>query len=118
MNKTVVVGAGVIGLLCAYEIRRRGGGVIVIDKGQPGGACSLANTGWVVPSFSSPLPGPGMVRKTIGWMARADSPVYIRPTAVPAMAGWLWRFWRHCNQRDHDTGLAAVAASMPRSVMA
>ncbi len=80
MKKTLVVGAGVIGLLCAYEIRRRGGDVTVIDKGEPGGGCSLANTGWVVPSFSSPLPGPGMIGATLKWMLSADSPLYIRPS--------------------------------------
>jgi len=108
MKKTVVVGAGVIGLLCAYEIRRRGGDVSVIDKGEPGGACSLANTGWVVPSFSSPLPGPVKLRPTLKWMLGVDSPVSIRPSAVPSMASWLWQFWRHCNSRDHAAGLAAV----------
>jgi len=109
MKKIVVVGAGVIGLLCAYEIRRRGGGeVTVIDKGEPGGACSLGNTGWVVSSCSSPLPGPGMVGATLRSMLSADSPVYIRPSAVPSMASWLWRFWRHCNSRDHAAGLAAI----------
>ncbi len=108
MKKTVVVGAGVIGLLCAYEIRRRGGDVTVIDKGEAGGACSLGNTGWVVPSFSSPLPGPGMVGTTFKWMLSAGSPLYIRPSAVPSMASWLWQFWRHCNSRDHAAGLSAV----------
>ncbi len=111
MKKIIVVGAGVIGLLCAYEIRRRGGGeVTVIDKGEPGGACSFGNTGWVVPSFSSPLPGPGMVGATLRWMLSADSPVYIRPSAVPSMASWLWQFWRHCNSRDHAAGTAAITA--------
>jgi len=110
VKNTVIVGAGVVGLLCAYEIRRRGGVVTVIDKGEAGGACSLANTGWVVPSFSSPLPGPGMVTTTLKWMMRADSPVYIRPSALPSLAGWLLQFWRHCNEEDHAAGLAAVSA--------
>jgi D-amino-acid dehydrogenase len=109
MKQNVVVGAGVIGLLCAYEIRRRGGEVLVIDKGEPGGGCSRANTGWVVPSFSSPLPAPGLVATSLKWMLRADSPLYIKPGAIPSMAGWLWQFWRRCNERDHAAGLAAVS---------
>lgn len=109
MKKNVVVGAGVIGLLCAYEIHRRGGAVLLIDKGEPGHGCSYANTGWVVPSFSAPLPAPGMVVDTVKWMLRRDSPVYIKPTAVPSMARWLMQFWRHCNEQDHAAGLAAVS---------
>jgi len=109
MKPNVVVGAGVIGLLSAYDIRRRGGDVIVIDKGEPGRGCSHANTGWVVPSFSAPLPGPGMLTTTLRWMLRADSPLYIRPIAVPSMSKWLMQFWRHCNEQDHAAGLTAVA---------
>jgi D-amino-acid dehydrogenase len=37
------------------------------------------------------------------------SPLYIAPRADPALARWLWRFWRHCNERDHHAGLAALA---------
>jgi len=108
VKPNVVVGAGVIGLLSAYDIRRRGGEVLVIDKGEPGMGCSYGNTGWVVPSFSAPLPAPGLVTTTLKWMLRADSPVYIRPSAVPSMFRWLMQFWSHCNEEDYQAGLAAV----------
>ena len=77
MARAVIIGAGVIGLLAAYELRRRGIEVILIDKGQPGMACSSGNTGWVVPSFSGPLPSPGLVRQSLKWMLRSDSPLYV-----------------------------------------
>lgn len=38
MSRTIIVGAGVIGLLIAYELRRRGQGVLLVDRGQPGTA--------------------------------------------------------------------------------
>jgi D-amino-acid dehydrogenase len=43
-------------------------------------------------------------------MLRADSPLYIRPSAVPRLLPFLLRFWRHCNRRDFDRGVAAFAA--------
>ncbi|MCI0423330.1 MAG: FAD-dependent oxidoreductase, partial [Acidobacteria bacterium] len=73
MNRIVVVGAGVIGLLCAYELRKRGADVTILDKGKPGGACSLGNAGWIVPSFSTPLPAPGLTWTALRWMLRRDS---------------------------------------------
>ena len=109
MRRVVVIGAGVIGLCCAYELRRRGLEVILLDRGQPGDACSRGNTGWVVRSFSGPLPAPGLTWTSLKWMARADSPLYIRPATLPSMAGWLLRFWRKCNERDYRNGLDAVA---------
>ncbi len=117
MGRTVVIGAGAIGLLAAYELRRRGVEVILVDKGQPGAACSSSNAGWVVPSFSRPLPAGGLVKQSLKWMLSSASPLYIRPRLDSEFARWLWGFWRHCNAQDHRTGLDAVAR-LGRSTMA
>jgi len=109
LSRIVVVGAGVIGLACAYSLKKRGRDVIVLDKSEPGGACSKGNTGWVTPSISAPIPSPGLMLTSLKWMLRSDSPLYISPSAVPGMARWLWRFWRYCNPRDYLHGLEAVA---------
>ncbi len=109
MSRTIVIGAGVIGLACAYSLKRRGRDVVVVDMGQPGEACSRGNAGWICPSLSSPIPAPGLTWTSIKWMLKSDSPLYISPTAAPGLARWLWRFWRYCNRRDFVTGLNAVA---------
>jgi D-amino-acid dehydrogenase len=109
MKRTIVVGAGVIGLACAYALKKRGRDVIVIDRGRPGEACSKGNAGWITPSISAPIPAPGLTWTSIKWMLRNDSPLYISPTAAPGLARWLWRFWRYCNPTDFLNGLHAVA---------
>ena len=109
-TRTVVVGAGAIGLACAWALARRGRHVTVLDAGAPGAGCTLGNAGWVVPALAAPIPAPGLVRKSLRWMLSRDSPLYIAPTAVPSLARWLWRFWGHCNAADHQAGLHAVAA--------
>ena len=109
MKRVAIVGAGVIGLACAYALRRRGWDVVLLDRGPPGGACSLGNAGWVCPSVSGPLPAPGLTWTSIKWMLRSDSPLYIAPSAVPRLTRWLWRFWRYCNPRDYLAGLRATA---------
>ncbi|MBI4280262.1 MAG: FAD-dependent oxidoreductase [Armatimonadetes bacterium] len=109
MPNIAIVGAGIIGLWCAYELGRRGARVTVIDKGTPGDGCSSGNTGWIVPSFSGPIAAPGLVGTSLRWMLSRDSPLYIRPAAMPRLAGWLLRFRRHCNARDYQRGLKAVA---------
>ena len=45
--RVVVVGGGVIGLACAWELRRAGATVVVLERGAVGGGVSLGNTGWV-----------------------------------------------------------------------
>jgi D-amino-acid dehydrogenase len=109
MKKSVVIGAGVIGLATGYELAKRGRTVVLIDPGQPGEACTKGNAGWITPSISAPIPAPGLTWTSLKWMLRSDSPLYIAPSAVPGLARWLWRFWRFCNGRDFERGLHAVA---------
>lgn len=109
MPRAIVVGAGVVGLCCAYELQRRGIRVTLLDKGVPGAGCSQGNLGWITPTFSGPLPGPGVVRTSLKWLLNRDGPLYIKPGAIPELAGWLWDFWRSCNARDYRAGLEALA---------
>lgn len=107
--RTIVVGAGAVGLACAYALRKRGCDVVVVEQGKPGSGCSEGNAGWICPSHSAPLPAPGLTWDSLKWMLRSDSPLYIAPGAVPGMAPWLWRFWRSCNRHDFDRGFRALA---------
>ena len=109
MGTTVVIGGGVVGLLSAYELHQRGVKVTVIDKGDFGAACSAGNAGWVTPSLSDPVPAPGLVATSLKWMLHRDSPLYIRPSSVPSMAPWLFRFWRNCNEESFHRGMIATA---------
>ena len=110
MGRTVVIGGGVIGLLAAHELRRQGEEVVLIDRGDPGAACSRGNLGWVVPSMSEPLAAPGLPGATIRSTLRGEGPLSIHPSAIPSLLGWLWRFWRHCNRDDYERGVIALAA--------
>src|SRR3989304_2395022 len=109
MSTTVVIGGGVIGLCCAHELARRGERVVVLEGEKPG-AASWASGGWVVPTFSGPLPAPGVIRSGLPSMLRRASPFFLNPMALPELTGWLWSFWRHSNVRDYARGLEAVAA--------
>jgi D-amino-acid dehydrogenase len=106
--RVVVIGGGVIGLSCAYQLARRGVSVTVIERDLPGAACSAGNLGWVVPSLSEPLPAPGLVMQSLGYMLSRNSPLYISPMFALSSAGWLFNFWRHCNQKDFRRGLEAM----------
>ena len=118
MRPTVIVGGGVIGLACAYALRLRGCEVVVLERARAGEACSKGNAGWITPSLSEPLPAPGLTWTRLKWMLRADGPLYISPLATPSLARWLWRFWRHCNERDFVRGLRAIAALNRRTFAA
>lgn len=94
----LIIGGGIIGMTCAYELSQRGAQVTLIDKGEIGHGCSYGNAGWVTPCFAMPLPMPGMLLKSIGWLMDPDSPLYIKPTANPVLFKWLFRFLKSMNQ--------------------
>jgi D-amino-acid dehydrogenase len=114
--RVAIIGAGVIGLMAAYELRRRGVEVVLLDRGRPELVCSRGNTGWVVPSFSGPLPAPGLIAQSLRWMLSRGSPLHIKPRLDPGTARWLWQFWRHCNPRDYHAGLNAVTRLNQRTM--
>jgi D-amino-acid dehydrogenase len=105
----VVIGGGVVGLACGYELLRRGADVTVVDQGEFGAAASWGNAGWITPSFSSPLPAPGLVRTSLGMLVRPTSPLYMKPRLSVGFGRWLWRFTRYCNAPAYYEGLRALA---------
>ena len=97
----VICGAGLIGLCCAYSLRRRGYAVTVVER-HPADrdGCSFGNAGMIVPSHFVPLAAPGMVALGLKWMLNPKSPFYIRPRLSAELVGWGLHFLRACNA-DH-----------------
>ncbi|SEP40795.1 NAD(P)/FAD-dependent oxidoreductase [Amycolatopsis saalfeldensis] len=108
-ERVVIVGGGAIGLATGYFLQRAGAEVVVLERGHVGDAASRGNAGWVTPMLSAPIPAPWIRRYALRNIAKRSSPLFIPPRPDPALALWLWRFWRYCNPRDHGAGLAAMA---------
>jgi D-amino-acid dehydrogenase len=114
--RVVVVGAGVVGLACAWELRRAGANVVVIERAGVGGGVSRGNTGWVCPSFTYPLPAPGMVREGLRQLVTGGEAFVLRPSLDPAFVRWLWGFRRSCSQPRFDAGVRALLALNDRTL--
>ncbi len=108
--RTVIIGGGVLGLTLGYELARQGAEVHIVDAREPGLGASAVNAGWVVPSEAAPVPGPGLILKSMKWMVRKDSPLYIRPSLQPSHVRFMLGMWRHCNARDFRAGFEAHLA--------
>ena len=98
-----------VGLCIAYYLRRSGADVLVVEGRRVGSGASAGNAGWIVPSMSAPLPGPGMLRAALSSWRDPDGAFYVAPRQVPGLLPWLARFQRKCNPRDQLTGLRAIA---------
>jgi D-amino-acid dehydrogenase len=97
----LILGGGIIGLFCAYYLRRSGATVTVAERGAIGGpqSCSYGNTGFVGTQGSAPLAEPGVMRQGLRWLTDPRSPFSIRPRLDPGLASWLWHFSRCCNEQ-------------------
>jgi D-amino-acid dehydrogenase len=114
--RVAVVGAGVVGLACAWELRRRGADVVVLERAGVGEGVSRGNTGWVSPSFTYPLPAPGMVREGLRQLLTRGEAFVLRPSLDPAFARWLWSFRRSCSSDRFDAGIRALLALNRRTL--
>ncbi|MFD1718115.1 NAD(P)/FAD-dependent oxidoreductase [Georgenia deserti] len=89
----VVIGAGTVGASIAYELSRRGVGVVVLDEGPDiGNGCSYANAGLLAPSHVEPLTTPANVRAGLRYLFTPDSPFHMHPS--PRLVPWFARFVR------------------------
>jgi D-amino-acid dehydrogenase len=97
--KVLVLGSGVIGVSCAYQLARAGHEVTVVDR-QPAAALetSYANAGEVSPGYSSPWAAPGVPVKAIKWLLMRHRPLVIRPGIDPSLLPWGVAMLRNCTQ--------------------
>lgn len=94
--RTVVVGAGIVGLTTAYFLAREGRDVTVLDRAPVGDSASCGNAG-LLSIGHYPLTRPGASWRGLKWMLDRNAPLHIRPRLDPALIAWLWEFHRHCN---------------------
>jgi D-amino-acid dehydrogenase len=111
----LIVGGGVIGLACAYELQRADRQVRVIERASIGSGSSHGNCGTLTPSHAEPLAAPGVIAKALRWMLTPDAPLYLAPRFDPALWRWLWKFARRCNERDCREATRAKAALLNAS---
>lgn len=99
-DRVVVIGGGVIGAMCAWNLHNAGCQVTIVDSEKFGAACSHGNCGYVSPSHVFPLCQPGAILKTVKAMLKSNSPFAVRPRFELSFAKWFWNFALKCNHSD------------------
>ncbi len=105
--KVIVIGGGIIGLSCAYELAVRDAGVTVLDAGRMGDGASAANAGWVTPFLSAPRAAPGAVGDAMRGTLRTGGPARGHPHLDVGFLSWIARFLRASRPGAHRRGAAA-----------
>ncbi len=123
--RVTVLGGGLMGVTTAWFLARDGHEVSVIERaaGLAEGT-SFANAGLVTPSSADPWNGPGTLGRLLKYLGREDSPLLVRPRALPGLVGWGARFlWQsrahhHARNTEANTRLAVYNLALLRSLRA
>ena len=93
----LVLGAGVVGVTCAWFLRDAGHDVTVVER-QPGAGreTSFANGGQISVSHAEPWANPAAPRKILKWLGREDAPLLFRPRLHADQWVWGLAFLREC----------------------
>lgn len=90
-KQIAVIGGGVVGVCTAFFLAEAGHDVVVIERHQNvAQEASFAHAGIVSPGYASPWATPGMPRKLLSYLFRAETPVVF----TPALDGAMWRWAR------------------------
>ena len=101
--KVLILGSGVIGVSCAYQLAMAGHEVTVVDRQPAAGLeTSYANAGEVSPGYSAPWAGPGVPLKAIKWLLMPHRPLVIRPTLDLNFVRWGLAMLRNCTAARYE----------------
>jgi len=123
-DRVLIVGAGIIGIACAYYLRKCGYRVTIIEKDEFGAACSQGNLGYVCPSHVLPLTEPGAIAMGIKSLLSPRAPFRIKPQLRASLLAWMWQFAKRCNHRSmlrggrHLHSMIAASADEYRKLLA
>jgi D-amino-acid dehydrogenase len=121
----VVIGGGLMGTTSAWYLRQAGHDVTLVER-HAGLAdeTSFANAGLITPSQAEPWNPPGTIGRLLRYLGREDSPLLLRPSALPGMTAWGLRFlWQSRAASFHrnaaaNTRLAAYSLTKLRELRA
>jgi D-amino-acid dehydrogenase len=102
--KTIILGAGLIGVSSAYFLKQSGHDVTVIDRQNDVALeTSFANGGQVSVCYSEPWSNISNLKKILGWIGKEDSPILFKPHASLQQILWGMQFLYEClPSRNHQ----------------
>jgi D-amino-acid dehydrogenase len=98
-KKIIIIGAGTIGLHCAYFLNKNGHEVEIIEAASESdtSGCSHGNCGLIVPSHFVPLASPGMLKSGMKMIFDNKSPVSLPVLKNIGNIPWFLKFVKAAN---------------------
>jgi D-amino-acid dehydrogenase len=109
--KTIVLGAGIIGISTAWHLLERGHEVIVVDRQNDAALeTSFANAAQISVSYCEPWANREAPWKALKWMFDKEAPLLFRPQLDPQQWRWCLQFLGQCNDTAFARNVAQIVA--------
>ncbi len=109
-RRAIVVGAGIVGVCTAIELNRRGWSVTLVDRLEPGAACSFGNAGILAAQAVVPVALPGIEREAASMLLDPEGPLVVRWRSLPWTFEWLLKFRKAANMARLPAAADAMKA--------
>ncbi|MCY7307997.1 MAG: FAD-binding oxidoreductase [Rhodoferax sp.] len=116
MPHIIVVGAGIVGLCCAWSAQRRGWNVTLVDRDFEGDRASHGNAGGIAVSECLPLSLSGLGLQPLRWLLDPLGPLSIRARHVPRLWPWFLALRKVAEPANYLRIATALAALNKRSL--
>jgi len=109
--KTIVLGAGIIGISTAWHLLEQGHEVTVVDR-QPDAALetSFANAAQISVSYCEPWANRDAPWKALKWMFDKEAPLLFRPQFDWEQWRWSLKFLAQCNDAAFERNVQQIVA--------
>ena len=91
-KEVAIIGAGIIGISCAFFLQRDGHKITIYDPKEAGAAASFGNSGAINESSIMPSSTPGLIGRIPKMLADPESPLVVRWPYLLRLFPWLVGF--------------------------
>ena len=108
----LVLGAGIVGVSVALHLQKRGRSTILVDRRGPAEETSFGNAGLIQREGVYPYGFPHDFGALLRYGLNRTIDAHYHPSAIPHLAPFLWRYWKHSRPARH----AAIARSYAKLI--